>query len=124
MRDKMERKKDAARQRKKALEDAHADNLRRKEDLDMEAAEKNAQATEVEMQVRLCPLWDRVRERADARVTAGLTGCGLRPDLPTHRSAACTRRCRSSSRRARRRSSASRTKSVRRRGPFLLSSQS
>ncbi|TNY24474.1 Nuf2 family-domain-containing protein [Rhodotorula diobovata] len=52
MRDKMERKKDAARQRKKALEDAHADNLRRKEDLDMEAAEKNAQATEVEMQIR------------------------------------------------------------------------
>ncbi|BGP38711.1 kinetochore-associated Ndc80 complex subunit nuf2 [Rhodotorula kratochvilovae] len=52
MRDKMERKKDAARQRKKALEDAHGENLRRKEALDMEAAEKNAQATEVEMQIR------------------------------------------------------------------------
>lgn len=55
MRDKMERKKESARQRKKALEDAHRDNLRRKEALDMEAAEKNAQATEVESEVRSCP---------------------------------------------------------------------
>ncbi|GAA5835853.1 hypothetical protein JCM9279_002119 [Rhodotorula babjevae] len=52
MRDKMERKKESARQRKKALEDAHRDNLRRKEALDMEAAEKNAQATEVESEIR------------------------------------------------------------------------
>lgn len=48
----MERKKDSARSRRKALEDAHAENLRRKERLDMEAAEKNAQAAEVEQQVR------------------------------------------------------------------------
>ncbi|GAA6002338.1 uncharacterized protein JCM10292_006609 [Rhodotorula paludigena] len=52
IKDKMERKKDSARSRRKALEDAHAENLRRKERLDMEAAEKNAQAAEVEQQIR------------------------------------------------------------------------
>lgn len=47
----MERKREAARQRKKNLEEQHLNALERKQQNDMEAAEKNRDAGEVEAEV-------------------------------------------------------------------------
>jgi hypothetical protein len=52
MKEKMERRRDHAKQRKKALEDAHASHFETKKVLEMKAAEKGRQAGEVEAQVR------------------------------------------------------------------------
>jgi hypothetical protein len=51
----MDRKREAAKQRKKNLEEQHASAIDRKEQNDMEAAEKNREAGEVEAQVSLLP---------------------------------------------------------------------
>ncbi|GAA5869667.1 hypothetical protein JCM16303_000542 [Sporobolomyces ruberrimus] len=50
--EKMERKREAARQRKKNLEEQHLNALERKQQNDMEAAEKNRDAGEVEAEIR------------------------------------------------------------------------
>ncbi|GAA6010264.1 hypothetical protein JCM11491_005418 [Sporobolomyces phaffii] len=50
--EKMDRKREAARQRKKNLEDSHLSALERKQQNDMEAAEKNREAGEVEAEIR------------------------------------------------------------------------
>ncbi|GAA5965419.1 hypothetical protein JCM3765_002372 [Sporobolomyces pararoseus] len=50
--DKMDRKREAAKQRKKNLEEQHAGAINRKEQNDMEAAEKNREAGEVEAEIR------------------------------------------------------------------------
>ncbi|GAA5915437.1 uncharacterized protein JCM6883_007159 [Sporobolomyces salmoneus] len=50
--DKMDRKREAAKQRKKNLEEQHASAIARKEQNDMEAAEKNREAGEVEAEIR------------------------------------------------------------------------
>ncbi|BGP14677.1 hypothetical protein JCM10213_006243 [Rhodosporidiobolus nylandii] len=52
MKDKMDRRREAARERKRLLEDKHAQHLETKKDLEMQAAEKNRQASEVEQQIR------------------------------------------------------------------------
>ncbi|GAA5967486.1 hypothetical protein JCM11641_000563 [Rhodosporidiobolus odoratus] len=52
MKDKMDRRRDTHKQRKRALEEAHAKHLETKRQLEMEAAEKNRQAAEVEQQIR------------------------------------------------------------------------
>lgn len=52
MKEKMERRREQAKQRKKGLEDAHASHFETKKQLEMKAAEKNRQALEVEQQVR------------------------------------------------------------------------
>ncbi|GAA5938460.1 uncharacterized protein JCM15063_000744 [Sporobolomyces koalae] len=50
--EKMDRKREAAKQRKKNLEEQHINALERKQKNDMEAAEKNREAGEVEAQIR------------------------------------------------------------------------
>lgn len=49
----MDRKREAAKQRKKNLEEQHAGAINRKEQNDMEAAEKNRDAGEVEAEVSI-----------------------------------------------------------------------
>ena len=49
----MDRKREAAKQRKKNLEEQHASAIARKEQNDMEAAEKNREAGEVEAEVSI-----------------------------------------------------------------------
>jgi len=49
--EKMDRKRETAKQRKKNLEEQHLNAVERKQKNDMEAAEKNREASEVEGQV-------------------------------------------------------------------------
>ncbi|GAA5910622.1 hypothetical protein JCM6882_001042 [Rhodosporidiobolus microsporus] len=53
MKDKMDRRRDLAKQRKKTLEETHAEHFETKKTLEMKAAEKNRQAAEVEQQIRI-----------------------------------------------------------------------
>lgn len=102
--DRMDRKKAEHVARKQALEDQHAECVQKKREYDDQAAKKNAEAQQVEQQVR---------RRPPCSVTPSLTAitdCFC--DDRSHRSAICTPLCSSSSTRARRRSSASSSRSV------------
>ena len=103
MKDKMERKREAAKGRKRDLELQHAASIEEKRHLDDEAFKKNLEAQAVEQHVRLVlspPSHSGLFRAAD--------------DIwPFSRSETCTHRSTPNWTRARRRSSGSRSRSVR-----------